>query len=366
MTLAERLMHSAADLDEIGPSAVWIESHPVTAVRIDSLVLEDSPRLGGEDQDHVRILAGAGECLPPITVHRPTLRVIHGAHRVRAAALNGHTEIAARLLDCDKAAAFVLSVKANVTHGLPLSRTDRAAAVTRIIALHPQWSDRAVAAVTGISDKTVSGIRSQSSAVENAQHSTRLGRDGRVRPLDSSQRRRHAAAIFLDRPDAGLREVARATGLSPATVRDVRQRIHRGEDPVPDRYRNTRGAGRAPADANRPRAPDAARIERGAVPVDRQKLLARLSEDPSLRLSEAGRRALRWLYHYSVDEDSIAIIERGMPRHWAAEVADLARGCAAAWSELAAQLQRSAAENPFHAAHDRMSTHRPRSADSVG
>jgi ParB-like chromosome segregation protein Spo0J len=343
LSLTEQLTYLAVDLDEIESSAIWIESHPITRVRIDSLVFEDSPRLDGEDLNHVRVLAESGDSLPPITVHRPTLRVIDGAHRVRAALLNGRTEIAARLLDCDKAAAFVLSVKANVTHGLPLSRADRAAAAARIILTHPQWSDCAVAAATGLSDKTVSRIRSQSPSAESAQSSTRIGRDGRVRPLDSGQRRRRAAAIFLDRPDAGLREVARATGLSPATVRDVRQRIDRGEDPVPVRYRNARGAERTAVVAPPQRTPPAtARIERGSVLVDRQKLLAKLSEDPSLRLNEAGRRALRWLHHYSVDGDGLETLGRGLPCHWAPEVADLARSCAAAWSELAAQLQQRA------------------------
>ncbi|WP_405764024.1 ParB/RepB/Spo0J family partition protein [Streptomyces sp. NBC_00080] len=339
MSLTEQLTCPTADLDEIEPSAIWIASHPITRVRIGSLVFEDSPRLDGEDQDHVRMLAEAGDALPPITVHRPTLRVIDGAHRVRAALLNGRAGIAARLLDCDEAAAFVLSVKANITHGLPLSRADRAAAAARIILTHPRWSDRAVAAATGISDKTVSRIRSQTAAQHSGQSGTRLGRDGRMRPVDSGQGRRRAAAIFLDRPDAGLREVARATGLSPATVRDVRQRIDRGEDPVPGRYRSVRDP--RPAATNRPRPP-AAPADREAAPVDRQKLLAKLSEDPSLRLNEAGRRALRWLHHYSVDGDSIETLEQGLPCHWAPEVADLARSCAAAWSELAAQLQQRA------------------------
>ncbi|QKW06542.1 ParB N-terminal domain-containing protein [Streptomyces sp. NA04227] len=340
LSLAEQLTPPAVDLDEIESSAIWIESHPVTRVRINSLALADSPRLNGEDQDHVRLLAGAGRPLPAITVHRATMRVIDGVHRVRAAQLNGQDEIDARLLDCDEAAAFVLSVKVNVTHGLPLSRADRAAAAARIILTHPQWSDRAVAAATGISDKTVSRIRS---VTDTAPSATRLGRDGRVRPLDSGQRRRRAAAMFLDRPEAGLREVARATGLSPATVRDVRQRIARGEDPVPSRYRNTRKQDRDPAAANRRRPqPAPARTERVPVGVDRQKLLAKLSEDPSLRLNEAGRRALRWLHHYSVDGDGLETLGRGLPCHWAPEVADLARSCAAAWSELAEQLQQRA------------------------
>jgi ParB-like chromosome segregation protein Spo0J len=337
LSLAEQLTYPAADLDEIELSSIWVESHPVTRVPIASLVFDDSPRRAGEDQHHVRVLAEAGDRLPPITVHRPTLRVIDGAHRIRAALLTGRTEIAARLLDCDSATAFVLSVRANVTHGLPLSRTDRAAAAARIVLTHPQWSNRAIAAATGISDKTVSRIRAQSPSADPAQSGTRLGRDGRARPLDIGQRRRRAAALLLDRPEAGLREVARATGLSPATVRDVRRRIDRGEDPVPGRYRDSPGAARTSL-ADRQHGA-VARIDREAAPVDRRKLLAKLSEDPSLRLNEAGRRALRWLRQYSVDGDGLETLQRGLPGHWAPDVADLARSCAAAWSELAEQLQ---------------------------
>jgi hypothetical protein len=76
--------------------------------------------------------------------------------------------------------------------------------------------------------------------------------------------------------------------------------------------------------------------------VDRHKLLAKLNEDPSLRLNEAGRRALRWLHHYSVTGQDIETLAHGLPCHWAPEVADLARSCAAAWSELAGRLQERA------------------------
>ncbi|MFE9258754.1 hypothetical protein [Streptomyces sp. NPDC006879] len=345
MSLAEQpvddqlLTYPAVDLDEVESSHIWIESHPVTNVTIDALVFEDSPRLAGEDIDHVRVLAEAGSNLPPITVHRPTMRVIDGIHRVRAALFNERTIIQARMLDCDEAAAFVLAVKANVTHGLPLSRADRAAAAARIIMTHPQWSDRAVAAASGISDKTVSRIRSRSTA-DSPQSNARLGRDGRMRPLDSGHRRLQAAAMIQDRPDAGLREVARATGLSPATVRDVRKRIERGEDPVPGRYRTATGPG-APTHRTQ-RAPSSNRPERREVVVDRARLLAKLSEDPSLRLNEAGRRTLRWLHHYALDREGMETMGRGLPCHWAPEVADLARSCAAAWSTLADQLQQRA------------------------
>ncbi|MFB7248945.1 ParB N-terminal domain-containing protein [Streptomyces populi] len=343
MSLAEQVTYPAGDPGTIASPALWIASHPVTRVRVDSLVLDGSPRLSGQDQAHVRVLAEAGDRLPPVTVHRATLRVIDGVHRVRAAQLNGCHEISARLVDCDRDAAFVLAVRANVTHGLPLSRGERTAAAARIVEAFPQWSDRAVAAAAGISDKTVSRLRTRPGAGPAAQSGTRLGRDGRVRPMDSGRRRRRAAALLREAPEAGLREVARATGLSPATVRDVRRRIARGEDPVPGRYRDARPAPPEPAGPGRRRPPaEPARGEREAAPVDRHKLLAKLGEDPSLRLNEAGRRALRRLHHYAVTGQDIETLAHALPCHWAPEVADLARSCAAAWSELAERLQERA------------------------
>jgi ParB-like chromosome segregation protein Spo0J len=334
-----------ADPDEVASSTRWVESHPVSTLRIDSLVFADSPRLAGEDADHIRLLAEAGDTVPPIIVHRPTRRVIDGVHRVRAALLNGRTEIRVRLVDCDSNAAFILAVQANVTHGLPLSQADRAAAAARIIRRHPQWSDRAVAEVTGLSGKTVSRIRQQAMA-ESAHPDARLGRDGRLRPLDSGPQRRQAAAMINDRPELGLREVARATGLSAATVQDVRQRIRRGEDPVPERYRLDRYRGERPgAPAERtpaslqPGGTATLQAERGPDP---HSLLAQLRRDPALPDDQSGREALRWLYRHTVDATGLQHLGRGLPDHWAPVIADLARTCASAWTTLADRLEQHA------------------------
>ena len=51
--------------------------------------------------------------------------------------------------------AFVLAVESNVQHGLLLTLSDRTAAAGRIVNSHPEWSDRAVAAATGLAAKTV-------------------------------------------------------------------------------------------------------------------------------------------------------------------------------------------------------------------
>ncbi|MEU4746566.1 ParB/RepB/Spo0J family partition protein, partial [Actinosynnema sp. NPDC023658] len=122
----------------------------------------DSPRLDGEDPDHIRLLAGTTAPLPPILVHRSTMRVIDGMHRLRAAMLRGDTEIAVEFFDGTEAEAFARGVRENVTHGLPLSRADREAAAARIITAHREWSDRALAQLTGLSATTVAAVRARS------------------------------------------------------------------------------------------------------------------------------------------------------------------------------------------------------------
>ncbi|MGH8879883.1 MAG: hypothetical protein ACRD0P_21450, partial [Stackebrandtia sp.] len=59
----------------------------VERVRIALLRPADSPRLDGENSEHTQMLAESSEKLPPILVHRQTMRVIDGVHRLSAALL---------------------------------------------------------------------------------------------------------------------------------------------------------------------------------------------------------------------------------------------------------------------------------------
>ncbi|WP_078969941.1 hypothetical protein [Streptomyces natalensis] len=45
--------------------------------------------LEGENPRHICALTNVQTALPPITVHRPTMRSVDGVHRLRAAALRG-------------------------------------------------------------------------------------------------------------------------------------------------------------------------------------------------------------------------------------------------------------------------------------
>ena len=132
----------------------WALRPPVELL-VAQLRLDFSPRFGSEDGDHIRVLAEHYDRLPPILVHAQTMSVIDGAHRVQAAKLLGRTSVSALLFEGTKAEAYLHSVRANVTHGKPLTIAERDRAARRLLALHPNWSDRRVAVVCGLSAKTL-------------------------------------------------------------------------------------------------------------------------------------------------------------------------------------------------------------------
>jgi hypothetical protein len=218
-----------------GPGGVSRRPEPVALA---DLRPGASPRLQGEDEAHARLLAAAPGELPPILVHRPTMRVIDGMHRVTAASLRGHRHILALFFDGLWDDAFVEAVRRNVTHGKPLTQQERERAAERILTTHPQWSDRVVAEACGMSPRTVARLR----RVVRPARSTvvRVGRDGRARPTDTTAGRLQAAEIMRERPEASLREVAELAGTSVGTARDVRHRLTSGRHPLPDRARALR------------------------------------------------------------------------------------------------------------------------------
>jgi hypothetical protein len=303
----------------------------VVSVPVMSLRPGYSPRLEGQDKAHVARLAEADTPLPPILVDRRTMRVIDGMHRLMAASLKGQARVEVEFFDGSAADAFVLAVAANVTHGLPLSLADRRAAAERIVALHPHMSDRAVGEAAGLAARTVAVIRRRS-ANADAQVSARVGRDGKVRPLDSAEGRRRAAAMLAEHPGASLREVARCAGISPATARDVRKRLGRGEEPAPKRPAPEAAPERdswAPAPQPVPPAPSVA--------------LEKLLRDPSLRHTEQGRRLLRLLQLNAVGAQEWPGAVAALPPHCASAVMHLARQYGQMWLHFSQELEERAA-----------------------
>jgi ParB-like chromosome segregation protein Spo0J len=309
----------------------------VLRVPVASLSEADSPRLAGKDQGHIDALVQLDVELPPITVHRQSMRVIDGMHRLAAAISRGDKEIAVRYYDGDDREAFVLAVEANLKHGLPLSLADRTAAAVRIMMSYPHWSDRAIADATGLAWKTVASIRKRSTT-EVPQLNVRVGRDGRVRPLDCAEGRLLASKFIAESPDSSLRQIARAAGISIGTARDVRQRLNRGEDPAPSRTRSmsqrSKSAGQAATVAGSDSTPPVS-------PTRVAEILDGLRNDPSIRLTQSGRQLLRHLDPPSLlRPEVLSNLTAGVPPYSLSMLAELARAYAERWRIFSNELER--------------------------
>lgn len=338
---SQQLGNSTSSLPDTGDVAARAAAArgPVVAVPVLAIRPADSPRLSGEDKAHIALLAETEAPLPPILVDRRTMRVIDGMHRLMAASAQGRELIDVIFFDGSEADAFLRAVQENVAHGLPLSQADRRAAAMRIIASHPHMSDRAIGHSAGLASKTVAAIRRTSGEVPPS--NARMGRDGKVRPLDSSEGRRRAAELLTQQPYASLRDVAGAAGISPATVLDVRKRMARGESPVP--AKPTASAARNAAHGNDARtdgvsAPAIRFRSRAAAPPDPAAAVGTLLRDPSLRDNVRGKEMLRLLHVNAVGADQLQDAATTVPPHCVGIVVQLAHQYALMWQSFAQEL----------------------------
>jgi ParB-like chromosome segregation protein Spo0J len=304
-----------------------VESPSVVRVPINLLVVDRSPRLDGEDAGHVELLAESISALPPIIVHCATMRVIDGVHRLRAAQLRGNTTIDVVFFDGDENEAYVLSVKQNTMHGRPLTRADRKSAAQRIVAIHPEWSDRAIAKVTGLSPKTVASLRLH--PIERS--AARVGLDGRVRPVDHRSGYRRAGQYLAGHPEATADDLAQASGLSRRSARRVRRRFTDGQDKRS-----------APQHVQRPPGDDTGQQsvqERDVRLAGAGEVLRTLRTDPSLRFTDGGR-ALLQLLSASVpwDQNPDQMIDN-LPPHCIQASAEAMHTCARTFQTIAEKLE---------------------------
>jgi ParB-like chromosome segregation protein Spo0J len=304
---------------------------PVPRMALDDLVVQPVVRLRPVDPEHVQALAQVVDRWPAIVVAARTKVVLDGVHRVAAARLLGQVDIAVELFEGDDDAGFVEAVRCNTDHGLPLSVAERSRAATFLLASRPEWSDRAIAEVCGLDHKTVGRLRSGSQerpTGEGPRSDARVGRDGRLRPVDVvGLRTRIAEAIGLA-PEASLRQIARQVGASPETVRDVRERLRRGEDPVPA---GARSRPFAPLPQAAPVPPP--RIPAWPVPVWAEDSACQSAPDAAEFAAwfDAGATSVEWRRFV-----------QSVPLSRVYEIADQARAHADAWRSFAETLDRRA------------------------
>ncbi|WP_381790187.1 ParB/RepB/Spo0J family partition protein [Streptomyces niveus] len=283
-------------------------------VPITSLKEADSLRSHGVDMRHVEVLAENADTLPPIVVHRATMQVVDGMHRLHALKIRKYPTIGVRYFDGTSQEAFLVAVESNTKHGLPLSLSDRKKAALRILGNSPQWSDRAVASQVGLDHKTVGVIR-RTLGDHSAQPDVRIGRDGKAHPLSAVAGRVTAEQAIVRNPQITLRDIAKLSGISAETARHVRKNVERRTVPA------TRGA-------NKPSVPG----------TSVAAALESLRRDPAVRYCGERRALLRWLEARLVSEQHSHQLMR-MPPHQASALAVVARSIAACWSEVAERLE---------------------------
>lgn len=345
-----RLAIEVGDVETVNENwdpASAFEHLPETRIEVSALVPGFYLRQAGTDAAHVRLLADAAGSakLPPILVQRLGFRIIDGMHRVAAAKLRGERMISARVIECANEEALVLAVRSNSLHGLPLSKADRVSGAKRILVAHSDWSDRKVAAITGLSAKTIASLRNRSTG-ETQFYGKRLGRDGKRRPVTPTEGRIRAAEYINAHPEASLRQVARESDVSLGTVHDVRARIRRGTALLTEEQG---GAPKSAEDSSTengtegpalPASPIHARAGRhNAQHLAWPTIAAKLAGDPALRYTEGGRAFLRWMAGHSIQPDEWLEFIDAIPVHWRREISLIADSMSQEWRQFAELLR---------------------------
>jgi ParB-like chromosome segregation protein Spo0J len=315
---------------------------------VDEVHEGEGVRSRGLDEAHVAALMETAGEWPPIVIWGDENLILDGAHRVAAARRLGlATVLAARFLGSPDQA-YVESVSRNVKHGLPLSMIDRRRAATRVLTKHPDWSNRRIASVCGLSDKTVARMRPARRRDDHrggviVDIERKVGKDGKARPTNSRALRDRIELALEENPQASLRAIAAAAGASPETVRSVRARCLEAGSP--------RGAG----SAHRTRAPgtvDAASgpVDRASGGVDRDRAATKGSAAaviPGCSSWEADQALLtcgddgefaRWFGRNRIVDEWHAYVWR-VPVGRIFDVVDEARRRAASWNSFATLLE---------------------------
>jgi len=221
-----RVPRESSVAQQVVRRATAVRPSGVVSVPVARLRFGSSFREGGVNGDHVRRLVRLGGRWSPILVDRVSGVVIDGVHRVAAARVLGLSQIEASLFTGDPDEALIEFVRRNVHHGLPLTLRERKSAAGRVLSVHPEWSDRRIAEICALSPKTVGRMRGAedcpSEEVPRLDCAVRVGRDDRVRPVNSGSVRARVVAAIEQQPGASLRSVAASVGVSPETVRSVR------------------------------------------------------------------------------------------------------------------------------------------------
>ena len=304
------------------PLAVIGTHDEAVTLRLDQIRPGPFLRSGGLNEAHVTALAEVSAGWPPVVVTEDNM-LVDGHHRLAAARVLEWDAIRAVVFKGSRADAYVEAVRSNVSHGLPLTLSERQKAGRQILTLHPAWSDRRIAGSCGLSDKTVKRLREESEQQEHpASPRARAGRDGRIRPVDAHGLRASIRAELARNPDASLRAIAGAVGASPETVRSVRNQLR--------------------AEAESHATPLEAHDDgssRTLPMVERDERASQARDDPAFTCDANGTRFAAWFDKSAVPHRYLSEHVDAVPLSRVYVVADEARRRAKFWEDFADALE---------------------------
>jgi len=274
------------------------------------------------EQSGVTMLASRMEPDEPILVRRSDFSVVDGAARVATAKRLGLRYLMIEWCEGSELQAFELFLQRNNAHGRPPSAADREHGVLRILATEPLWSDRKIAAVAGSTPKWIARLRQRATGgARPGDTERRVGRDGRSRPVRPAETRQQIMKALDERPDAPLRVIARELGVSPETVRSVRN--ERQPAGVVD-----------PASAASCGNLDKLTFGRNPL-ISKQKTW---SCDRAFQSTEAGLSFLEWFESTAMKSSGFDRLEQ-VPLSRVYEIVDEAHSRASAWTDFARALE---------------------------
>lgn len=304
----------------------------VIALPLDCLRKGPSPRRGSVRAEQVEALLATPSTWPPILVHRPSMAVIDGHHRLAAAKRLGLTSISAVYFDGNSEMAELEAIRRNVTHGMPLTLAERRSAASRILKRYPGWSDSKVAEICGVSSKTVGRLRSQVVGGSNLPTEWRVGRDGKRHPARSGAARDRVLKLLADQPSLTVRDVAETTGVSEQTVRSVRKRLEE-QDLDADR-------GTPPELVRENRSISIPHIRSVEAPYTGLQKVSVWHNDTACSSTEAGQLFATWFDGHSIDNIETTTYVSCVPLSRIYDVIDESQRRSKFWSNYALELNR--------------------------
>ena len=174
----------------------------------------------------------------------------------------------------------------------------------------PHLSDRSLSNACGLAPGTVAKIRTR--ATDHLGPSrTRLGRDGRTRPVNPREQRERVSEALAREPGASDRSIAREIGCAVSTVRSAR-----GESPA----RHLQDFGSSPAKAGQ----------------------LEMVADRAFCGDENRERFARWFDAREMSDDDWASLVDALPRNRLYEIALQARQRSCSRTRLADALEEQA------------------------